>query len=184
MSQVGGCTEPRPLKLDTDPFTLGVASGDPSPDGAVLWTRLAPDPLHGGGMPAQPVDVAWQIARDDAMKDVARSGTAKALPELAHPAHVEVTGLEPDRASWWRVRVPGLQRAQAARRAAAGGARPARVPVGLLRRPRHLLRPRHPAVPLARGLSLPRAGRGPLRLLSGEPRSETHDARRGAAGMA
>src|SRR5207248_7884639 len=50
MSQVGGCTEPQPLKLDTDPFTLGVASGDPSPDGAVLWTRLAPDPLHGSGM--------------------------------------------------------------------------------------------------------------------------------------
>ena len=60
MSQVGGCTEPQPLKLDTDPFTLGVASGDPSPDGAVLWTRLAPDPLHGGGMPAQAVDATLQ----------------------------------------------------------------------------------------------------------------------------
>ena len=34
------------------PFTLGVASGDPVPDGVVLWTRLAPDPLvPGGGMP-------------------------------------------------------------------------------------------------------------------------------------
>jgi len=109
MSQVGGCTEPRPLKLDTDPFTLGVASGDPSPDGAVLWTRLAPDPLHGGGMPAQPVDVAWQIARDDAMKDVARSGTAKALPALAHSVHVEVTGLEPDRPYWYRFRAAGAE---------------------------------------------------------------------------
>jgi len=29
------------------PFTLGVASGEPSVDGFVLWTRLAPDPLHG-----------------------------------------------------------------------------------------------------------------------------------------
>ena len=34
------------------PFTLGVASGDPEPDGIVLWTRLAPDPLNGGGTPA------------------------------------------------------------------------------------------------------------------------------------
>src|SRR2546430_1703983 len=109
MSQLGGCTEPRPLKLDTDPFTLGVASGDPSPDGAVLWTRLAPDPLHGGGMPAQPVDVAWQIARDDAMKDVARSGTAKALPDLAHSVHVEVTGLESDRPYWYRFRAAGAE---------------------------------------------------------------------------
>jgi alkaline phosphatase D len=30
---------------DPYPFTLGVASGDPSPDGFVLWTRLAPIPL-------------------------------------------------------------------------------------------------------------------------------------------
>ena len=37
------------------PFTLGVASGDPVPDGVVLWTRLAPDPLvPGGGMPGAP----------------------------------------------------------------------------------------------------------------------------------
>src|SRR5688500_12264162 len=33
------------------PFALGVASGDPLADGFVLWTRLAPDPLNGGGMP-------------------------------------------------------------------------------------------------------------------------------------
>ena len=39
------------------PFTLGVASGDPTPDGVVLWTRLAPDPLAPdgrGGMPSRP----------------------------------------------------------------------------------------------------------------------------------
>ena len=33
-----------------DPFSLGVASGDPTPDGIVLWTRLAPEPLEGGGL--------------------------------------------------------------------------------------------------------------------------------------
>jgi alkaline phosphatase D len=33
-----------------NPFTLGVASGEPLPDGVVRWTRLAPDPLGGGGM--------------------------------------------------------------------------------------------------------------------------------------
>ena len=45
-------------------FSLGVASGDPLPDGVVLWTRLAPDPLHGGGMPARAVPVEWQISED------------------------------------------------------------------------------------------------------------------------
>ena len=33
------------------PFSMGVASGDPLPQGVVLWTRLAPKPLEGGGMP-------------------------------------------------------------------------------------------------------------------------------------
>jgi len=37
--------------FDAYPFSLGVASGDPLPDGVVLWTRLAPKPLEGGGMP-------------------------------------------------------------------------------------------------------------------------------------
>ena len=46
------------------PFTLGVASGDPWPDGVVLWTRLAPDPLNGGGMPKAKVEVGWEIQLD------------------------------------------------------------------------------------------------------------------------
>src|SRR5688572_27441740 len=43
-----------------DPFSMGVASGDPSPDGMVLWTRLAPIPLEGGGMPPESIEVAWE----------------------------------------------------------------------------------------------------------------------------
>ena len=40
------------------PFQLGVASGDPAPDGFVIWTRLAPRPLEvAGGMPASVVNV-------------------------------------------------------------------------------------------------------------------------------
>ena len=56
------------------PFTLGVASGDPLPDGVVLWTRLAPDPLDGGGMPMARVEVAWEIAHDRAFTKVAGKG--------------------------------------------------------------------------------------------------------------
>jgi alkaline phosphatase D len=103
-SQLGGCTSAQPLRFDKNPFTLGVASGDPLPDGIVLWTRLAPDPLHGGGMAAAPVDVAWEVARDEAMKDVVRSGIASASAELAHSVHVDVSGLEADRPYWYRFR--------------------------------------------------------------------------------
>jgi hypothetical protein len=48
------------------PFQLGVASGDPAPDGVVIWTRLAPDPINGGGMPPEDVRVRWQVATDEA----------------------------------------------------------------------------------------------------------------------
>ena len=88
------------------PFSLGVASGDPAPDGFVLWTRLAPDPLaqNGGGMPAQPVAVDWRVATDEGMTDVVQQGTAPALPELAHSVHVEPSGLVPDREYWYQFR--------------------------------------------------------------------------------
>src|SRR5262245_15448761 len=52
------------------PFTLGVASCDPTPDGIVLRTRLAPNPLDGGGMPHHPIAVQWQIATDDRMDKI------------------------------------------------------------------------------------------------------------------
>jgi alkaline phosphatase D len=86
------------------PFTLGVASGDPWPDNVVLWTRLAPEPLDGGGMPAINVDVQWEVALDEGFRMVARSGTATARPELGHAVHVEVGGLEPGREYWYRFR--------------------------------------------------------------------------------
>jgi alkaline phosphatase D len=84
------------------PFTLGVASGDPLPDGVVLWTRLAPKPLEGGGMPMVNVEVNWEISRDPRFSAVAQKGTAIARPELGHSVHVEVAGLEPGREYWYR----------------------------------------------------------------------------------
>jgi alkaline phosphatase D len=85
-----------------NPFSLGVASGDPLPDSVVLWTRLAPRPLEGGGMPMSNVDVRWELARDEGFKTVASSGTTIARPELGHSVHVEVGGLEPAREYWYR----------------------------------------------------------------------------------
>lgn len=50
-----GRARPRGLDPAPAPFSLGVASGEPGPHRVVLWTRLAWDPLHGGGIPAAPV---------------------------------------------------------------------------------------------------------------------------------
>src|SRR5690348_14491239 len=85
---------PRP-SFSADPFTLGLASGDPDATGVVLWTRLAPRPLEAdGGMPRDNIEVTWEIAEDDAMKNVVKKGTSVATPELAHSVHVKVDGLK------------------------------------------------------------------------------------------
>jgi alkaline phosphatase D len=92
-------------RFDRFPFTLGVASGEPTPDGFVLWTRLAPDPMNGGGMPPLAVEVSWEVAADEGMRAVVRSGRTLALPEWAHAVHVDVEELAPGRWYWYRFHV-------------------------------------------------------------------------------
>ncbi|MCX7620761.1 MAG: alkaline phosphatase D family protein [Acidimicrobiales bacterium] len=84
------------------PFTLGVASGDPLPTSVVIWTRLAPDPLNGGGMGPGDEPVGWEVASDSGFASVVASGTAIASAEHAHSVHVDVAGLEPDNEYWYR----------------------------------------------------------------------------------
>jgi alkaline phosphatase D len=77
-----------------DPFTLGVASGDPTPDGAVLWTRLAPRPLEPeGGMDGRRTVVRWELAEDEAFTRIVQRGSATAAPELGYSVHVDLRGL-------------------------------------------------------------------------------------------
>ncbi len=93
------------VSFASNPFVLGVASGDPDDQSVVLWTRLAPDPLvPGGGMPNEAIEVVWELANDDSFKDIVQSGKAVATPQLAHSVHVEVAGLQPDRWYWYRFR--------------------------------------------------------------------------------
>lgn len=90
------------------PFSLGVASGDPAPDGFVIWTRLAPQPMEPhGGMPMAPVPVQWEVSSDSGFKAIVQKGEAIARPELAHSVHVEVEGLLPDRQYWYRFKLGG-----------------------------------------------------------------------------
>lgn len=98
--------------FQSNPFTLGVASGEPASDGFVIWTRLAPIPLNiYGGMAPVPVPVVWEIATDAGLTQVVRKGEAIARPELAHAVHVEIEGLEPARPYFYRFRVEGYESA-------------------------------------------------------------------------
>lgn len=86
----------RKVSFDAYPFTLGVASGYPHPDGAVLWTRLL------GNLDPVAIPVRWEIAADETMRAIVASGTAEAQSAWAHSVHVEARGLKPDRWYWYR----------------------------------------------------------------------------------
>jgi alkaline phosphatase D len=101
LQPLAGCAVERP-RFGADPFTLGVASGAPRADGFVIWTRLAPRPLEGGGMDPVPVAVDWEVAADASFAHVVRRGNALAHPDSVHAVHVEVDGLDPAREYWYR----------------------------------------------------------------------------------
>jgi len=75
------------VELVGNPFTLGVASGDPDATSVVLWTRLAPEPYTGGGMPANDIDVLWEVSATDDFTEIAFSGTEAATVAHAHSVH-------------------------------------------------------------------------------------------------
>ena len=93
------------------PFTLGVASGDPLPDGFVIWTRLAPlfNAVDGRGGLSRSVPVRWRVASDAAMTRVVRQGEVMASERWGHSVHVEVAGLEAGRPYWYQFEGLGAQ---------------------------------------------------------------------------
>ena len=96
-------------EVGSELFSLGVASGDPSHDSVVLWTRLAPDPLNGGGMPARPIAVRWSVATDPEMVKVIRRGAAVALPRSGHVVQVVARGLPSNRWLYYQFQALGAR---------------------------------------------------------------------------
>ena len=90
-------------------FTQGVASGDPAPDGFVLWTRLAANPFAADGLGglSAPIETVWEIASDEGFRHIVASGRKLATSETAHAVHVEVGGLRPARPYWYRFTAAG-----------------------------------------------------------------------------
>src|SRR5690349_15690135 len=90
-------------RLADDPFLLGVASGDPTPNSVMLWTRLAPRPLEElGGMTGEKISVRWEVADDEQFSKIVKSGSSTAAPELGMSVHADVDGLSPDRWYFYR----------------------------------------------------------------------------------
>jgi alkaline phosphatase D len=89
-------------KFKENPFTLGVASGTPTADSVVLWTRLAIDGFFGSGIGKDAITVRWEVANDEGFKNIVQKGQTQAVHMLAHSVHVEVPNLDADRWYFYR----------------------------------------------------------------------------------
>jgi alkaline phosphatase D len=83
-----------------DPFRHGVASGDPLPDGVVLWTRVTTDEEG-------PVELVWRVAIDPDLEDVVAEGTVVTDVSTDYTVHADVRGLAPATTYFYAFEVHG-----------------------------------------------------------------------------
>lgn len=110
-------------QIGKNPFTLGVASGTPREESVILWTRLAPEPLQGGGMPAGDVAVRYRVWEDAEMRRLLREGDITAPEADGHSVHLKLDGLKPGREYWYRFAAGEYESPVGRTRTASRGAR-------------------------------------------------------------
>ncbi|MFF3287539.1 alkaline phosphatase D family protein [Streptomyces sp. NPDC003023] len=84
-------------------FLHGIASGDPLPDGVLLWTRVTPsaEAVPGSGLGAD-TEVVWEVAEDRGFTRIAARGTTTSRAASDHTVKVDVRGLRPGTSYWYR----------------------------------------------------------------------------------
>jgi alkaline phosphatase D len=97
----------RDFAFRDQPFALGVASGDPWPDGTVVWTRLDAQAVERAGALGHPVPVHWELAEDERFRRIVRKGSQLAVGDLGYSVHAEIGGLQPGRPYWYRFTAGG-----------------------------------------------------------------------------
>ncbi|MGW4854209.1 alkaline phosphatase D family protein [Streptomyces sp. NPDC004288] len=98
-----GAASPALAETGAPAFLHGVASGDPLPDGVLLWTRVTPTPEAVPGSGHGPdVQVGWELAEDRSFARVVASGTTTASAASDHTVKADVRGLRPATAYWFR----------------------------------------------------------------------------------
>jgi alkaline phosphatase D len=107
----GPALSPAPSAAESDrrrgnKFQHGVASGDPYPTSVLIWTRVTPvaaaTPGSGKGAP---VNVTWEVAKDESFKKVVKHGTFRTGPHRDHTVKLVVHGLEPETWYFYRFRL-------------------------------------------------------------------------------
>ncbi|MEO6509717.1 MAG: alkaline phosphatase D family protein [Nocardioides sp.] len=95
-------------------FGYGVASGDPTADAVMIWTRATPPPrgkgdpvaTPGSGLGA-PLNVTWEMSLDEDFHRIVRRGVVRTSPASDHTVKVDVTGLATYTRYWYRFRAEG-----------------------------------------------------------------------------
>jgi alkaline phosphatase D len=103
---LAGAATPALAATGATAFLHGVASGDPLPDGVLLWTRVTPAPeaVPGSGL-GPDVRVEWELAEDRSFTRVVAAGATTATAASDHTVKTDVRGLRPATAYWFRFRV-------------------------------------------------------------------------------
>ncbi|GGV39872.1 phosphodiesterase/alkaline phosphatase D [Streptomyces longisporoflavus] len=88
---------------DGPAFHHGVASGDPLPDGVLLWTRVTPVPEAVPGSGKGPdTEVRWEVAEDKGFTRVVSRGSLTARAAADHTVKADVRGLSPATTYYFR----------------------------------------------------------------------------------
>lgn len=98
MQEASSYSEPVSVYFEEElkPFFHGVASGDPSQESIIIWTRITPED------PATEVEVKWEISEHREFTEATKSGTFTTSPERDYTVKVDVTGLNPGTLYYYR----------------------------------------------------------------------------------
>lgn len=83
------------------PFYHGVASGDPTPNAVIIWTRVTPEV-------AGTISGTWRVATDTNFTNIVQSGTFSTDSTRDYTVKIDVTGLSPN--SWYYYEFTALDR--------------------------------------------------------------------------
>ena len=100
MISLSACTTPR-TATSAYRFPQGVASGDPSPESVVFWTRSV---SNDGAVGA--IDLKLQVARDEMFSDLILEKDLVAESQLDYTVRCFVDGLDADRHYFYRFLAP------------------------------------------------------------------------------
>ena len=82
------------------PFYHGVASGDPTANSVIIWTRVTPDSPNQASISGD-----WEVATDTNFTNIVASGTFTTDSTKDYTVHIDVTGLQPNTWYYYRFKV-------------------------------------------------------------------------------